>query len=1619
MLKINPFLCFQAIPESLKLESSAVDVDGFIQEFIGLWNQYILDKSDEFQLTLHDLLQKHIGPEATFSDKSTLISFLKFIVDLISDKNNIRLNADDKNSLLVELKDPISNCTSGLYNRLNMIFSRYTILDSIEKLLHKIRLDILDKIARNITTGIHTHNLIFKLAQEMNLNIQIPYTKDPFGAEQMLNFQEVKSEIHQGFEKFYQPLNIFTALIEEIKQQLSSHYDYVGTHSSSYKFGQFNGFCEYLKTLFQEPETSMDYLIIDDNDEKILVTDLNWVVIKQKLISYLFEQQFFLESVSGERQFIDAFLNDRLAESMLVIPPLFANDDCQLLAFLKLGDETNIKSQLLLIHDVFLRLNQPSQLRLAFNLLAHFEEPAYEQKMKHFNTTHPYLSLLHDTPTLESYLENPLYQKPCVKLITTLPAREQTSFLTQALSSGKTPLTLIIENQSALIPSMIDILTKMPVDLVQRIILNKKNLNMMSLVISRAPSYFDLVLALYTANRAITAELLLNLNAHGHHVLMDIMHHIPQKFEALLMHLPPLDSQTLHTLWLQTNNKNMNSLSLLLAHHPMSSNSLTLSYLSKFPPQLIFLMLNQSCGTYDNVVFYCFQQCPQQASVVLKLISLLEPNLQLLLFRKTDIEGNNLLHHAQKLISIDYQVLVHLILNHGFEKTLLILNQTNSKKHDVCLSTLLFSKEKLAILFKQLSEAFSKAYLSQFLFSNPQEFLSYLDNAISSNPQAMPVLLHELKVLTLHQQLAILGKQTADSSYLLEKTLAQPDAFIPLFNVYLSLFSEPLCKNDSFNFVYDCCFSSKDKIANFLTVIQHLDSTQETTLQHLMLELLRKKLKHPDISINFAQLCANAIDEFDNASEDAMNQILDMLKVLSPQKHCQDLIDFFSSDPQQAKRLLRHFGTLLGFFAKTNHPLTQKMLDYLKIMPGELFFELLAQANPVIIEMAYGHYFSKFFNFLAGRLHQNKFYEILTSFNKEEKTNLLKAGLKASTEENIHIILSLPEDILMMLLVQKIDEKAILFDDLLALDSPYHQALVQKISRFSESSKEVLFTENSTTLHKIFEREQPVCDSFLDLMLENDLFDWDAITIACLQNALLFPAAIFQKLLAKLPPDKLNSLLFSVPTKLIFANLPHVAKENLMHAPANIEYLLNKIAATPWQSSKLRTQINLANFWNLISAELDNKPLIFRIYLSLFSDEQAKINLFLANNVNKDNLINYCIFMKQNLEPVIDALLSVTTDPKIIASLLNSVGKHHLNPLLYACKNGQLDNVRILLKLIQTRLPEAQQQQILSYETDEDENILTLTVNHLSPSLPELCNHLLQHPSLLDGLIQHFNMDGKLADVIKMQAIDLSSFYHLITLLPQETLADILFSRNPCQPIHFLDYGLMHSQNPQLILNTLERLSPSIIFDLITKNTLYILLNGQKRGIFNQFLALLEKYFSPNIRFSILCSSDHLFKAKQIENLINLFNFIIKLDVNYQWQILAAFNWMDIFDKDPSFCETFFSFIGQQAPQLQKFLLQKDALIQAVVSQKEVCVSKTIALIKSFDSETQKELFGDFEDAKTLQYALDTSYKPYLDMVQQAAPTQKRTFSAMSVFSPQNALEQKDSQAKLPSAHQP
>lgn len=190
-----------------------------LQEFIDWVHTIVTDKSIQQEFTTN--LIRHLGPDATYSKKESILLSLHILYQAFLDK---KIDSD----LIYNIIDQAKNCTHGLDSALQMYIIEYLKFPQcFEDLLAIARQNFVKNFAIHQSSDVHVQNQIFLIASNL-IQTEASNFDDPYSLN-MIKELEIKHDLNNKFSEFYVLFQIIDTLEKIIYEwiQKSGYQDEV------------------------------------------------------------------------------------------------------------------------------------------------------------------------------------------------------------------------------------------------------------------------------------------------------------------------------------------------------------------------------------------------------------------------------------------------------------------------------------------------------------------------------------------------------------------------------------------------------------------------------------------------------------------------------------------------------------------------------------------------------------------------------------------------------------------------------------------------------------------------------------------------------------------------------------------------------------------------------------------------------------------------------------------------------------------------------------------------------------------------------------------------------------------------------------------------------------------------------------------------------------------------------------------------------------------------------------------------------------------------------------------------------------------------------------------------
>lgn len=261
-------------------------------------------------------LLRHVGPQATYDDKASLISQLKILYAVIAEKCKYPFKDPKAEKFGLQLSlftNALLACTSGFHSR-SEITSRLlhetisppkTIAAFQQKIRNALVKNVFDcykiKLAANAnnkiwleSNEIHLFNESYRLANELNYGVAKIVEKDPYTLPQQYS-SEIQGMLNTIFLHDNTLFANFLSLQAHIKDALSL-FDYTGRKKAgsytSIEYSSFMGFLnELLGLTIKDP---CEYMLVEG--EELRLVDIDWPGLSRRLWLKLEQDGYFIRA---------------------------------------------------------------------------------------------------------------------------------------------------------------------------------------------------------------------------------------------------------------------------------------------------------------------------------------------------------------------------------------------------------------------------------------------------------------------------------------------------------------------------------------------------------------------------------------------------------------------------------------------------------------------------------------------------------------------------------------------------------------------------------------------------------------------------------------------------------------------------------------------------------------------------------------------------------------------------------------------------------------------------------------------------------------------------------------------------------------------------------------------------------------------------------------------------------------------------------------------------------------------------------------------------------------------------------------------------------------------------
>ncbi len=185
-------------------------------------------------------IDEHVGANATYAQKNPIRQGLKVIYERF-----IRSETTDSEKSLIALKldERVEHCTPGFHNGVNAIVEGLYLAKNMNDLLYRVRRDIVDRMASQLTDEVHANNRCFTVAFKSGYGVYPLNEGDIYRGD--ISDSEIATKLATAFSNKMNLPEILQGLEDQLLGQLSNT-GYEGMN----KEGQAVDVCEGMDACF-------------------------------------------------------------------------------------------------------------------------------------------------------------------------------------------------------------------------------------------------------------------------------------------------------------------------------------------------------------------------------------------------------------------------------------------------------------------------------------------------------------------------------------------------------------------------------------------------------------------------------------------------------------------------------------------------------------------------------------------------------------------------------------------------------------------------------------------------------------------------------------------------------------------------------------------------------------------------------------------------------------------------------------------------------------------------------------------------------------------------------------------------------------------------------------------------------------------------------------------------------------------------------------------------------------------------------------------------------------------------------------------------------------------------
>ena len=695
---------------------------------------------------LQAFLKKNVGKSADYASKKELSDLLKIIYQGYTSTEGNAFSSAIKKAIPAQIYEAQrDSCPEGFHDRVGAVISGLTFTENMDGFLSQIRQGIVETTARQNTNEVHAYNRFFTVASTLGYGITALCKEDRHTGGVV--DETIEAKLQEAFDRDYQPLNILYKLLDAIKGRMGDTYAYHGKDENGYVMGDYDKFNAFLNRGIgkKEAEEETNYAALDE--ESALVTDMNWPLIKQGLLTTLCDKQYF-KFTPMEKGELMGLLTTKEGSPPIDLKPLFTGQDP-------------------LIKDMTDLLN-----------LLSFIDPECD-KIK--------------LDCIKNYLDirqTPLDINHLLKAIQNLTQTDQAVILKKVIPEFSNALLQAPNNRPIAIEPLLKALQNFN-QTDQAVMLKQVTFDGWNALMMAASSYSPIAVkplleAIQNLNQTDQAVIFKQVTPSGSNALMIVARNHPTVIKPLLKAIQNLSQTDQAVMLKQVTSNGSNALLFAVRHLPTAVEPL-LNAIQNLNQTDQALMLKQVTPDGCNALMIAVRYSSTAVGPLLKAIQNLNQMDQAVLLKQAVPDGWNALMFAIRYSPTAVEPLLKAIQNLNQIDQAVILKQVDFSGRNALMQTLQkqpTAVEPLLKAIQNLNQMDQAVILKQVA---PQTWNALMTAALNS-PTVVEPLMKVIQHFNQTDRAAILKQVTPDGwNALVEATLNSPTIIEPLMKVMQNL----------------------------------------------------------------------------------------------------------------------------------------------------------------------------------------------------------------------------------------------------------------------------------------------------------------------------------------------------------------------------------------------------------------------------------------------------------------------------------------------------------------------------------------------------------------------------------------------------------------------------------------------------------------------------------------------------------------------------------------------------------------------------------------------------------------------------------------------------------------